>query len=336
MSEIALRAAVIGLGVGERHIAGYEADPRCRVTTLCDIDADKLAAVGGRHPGRRLMRDADEVLADPSIDVVSVASYDDRHHSQVMAALAAGKHVFVEKPLCLHDHELADIRGALAARPDLRLSSNLILRRSPRFARLRQRMRAGELGECYYAEADYNYGRLAKITEGWRGRIPFYSVVHGGAIHMIDLLMWLFGERPNAASAFGSRLATRGTGFRFNDCVAALLSFPSGLVAKVTANFACVFPHHHNLSVYGTAATFVHDRLGARLYVSRDPDAEPREIEDAYAGPAKGDMLPSFVAAILDGRQPDVATADVLDAMSVSLAIERAAACNQTVAISYG
>jgi predicted dehydrogenase len=336
MSDAVLRAAVIGLGVGERHIAGYEADARCRVTTLCDIDADKLAAVGARHPGRRLLRDPDTVLADPSIDVVSIASYDDRHHSQVMAALAAGKHVFVEKPLCLHDHELADIRAALAARPDLRLSSNLILRRSPRFARLRERMQAGELGECYYAEADYNYGRLAKITDGWRGRLPFYSVVHGGAIHMIDLLMWLFGERPNAASAFGNDIATRGTGFRFNDCVAALLKFPSGLVAKVTANFACVFPHHHNLAVYGTAATFVHDRLGARLYTSRDPDAEPRGIEDAYAGPAKGDMLPSFVAAILDGAKPDVATADVLDVMSVSLAIEQAAARSQTVAITYG
>jgi predicted dehydrogenase len=336
MSEVALRAAVIGLGVGERHIAGYEADPRCRVTALCDIDADKLAAVGTRHAGRRLLRNPDEVLADPSIDVVSIASYDDCHYSQVMAALAAGKHVFVEKPLCLHDHELADIRAALAARPQLRLSSNFILRRSPRFVRLRERLNAGELGQCYYVEADYNYGRLAKITEGWRGRIPFYSVVHGGAVHMLDLLIWLLGERPNAVTAFGTDVATRGSGFRFNDCVAALLKFPSGIVGKVTANFGCVFPHHHNLSVYGTAATFVHDRQGARLYASRDPETEPSTIDDEYPGTAKGDMLPSFIAAILDDEKPDVATSDVLDVMTVSLAVEQAATRRETVAISYG
>ena len=105
------------------------------------------------------------------------------------------------------------------------------------------------------------------------------------------------------------------------------------MTAKVTANFGCVFPHHHNLSIYGTAATFVHDRQGARLYTSRDPDAVPTSIDDAYVGPAKGDMVPSFVASILDGSEPDVSTADVLDAMTVSLAIEKAAELEQTVTI---
>ena len=326
-----MHAAVIGLGVGERHIAGYETDPRCRVVALCDIDPAKLADVGARHPRRQLTTDPFAVLADPAIDVVSIASYDDAHHAQIMAALSADKHVFVEKPLCLHENELADIRRELKARPKLRLSSNLILRRSPRFARLRERLRAGELGTPYHAEADYNYGRLSKIVEGWRGRIPYYSVVHGGAIHMIDLIMWLLDERPRAVSAFGNAIATRGTSFRFDDCVVALMKFRSEATAKVTANFGCVFPHHHNLSIYGTAATFVHDRQGARIYTSRDPAAEPQVVDDPYPGADKGDMVPAFVAAILDGGEPEVRASDVVDAMSVSLAIEQAAALENTV-----
>jgi predicted dehydrogenase len=328
-----LRAAIIGLGVGEKHIAGYETDPRCRVVSLCDIDAGKLRDVGGRHPGRRLVGDPAAVLSDPSINAVSIASYDGAHYAQVMAALAAGKHVFVEKPLCLFEHELADIRRALAARPELKLSSNLILRKSPRFANLRQRVRAGGLGTPYYVEADYNYGRLSKIIDGWRGHADYYSVVHGGAIHMLDLLFWIFGERPVAVTAFGNSVATRGTTFRFKDCVTALLKFPSGLIAKVTANFGCVMPHHHNLTVYGTAATFVHDALGARLYTSRDPETVGQPVEDAYLGPAKGDMLPSFVSAILDGGEPDASANDVLETMAVSLAIEKAAELEQTVTI---
>jgi predicted dehydrogenase len=331
-----LHAAVIGLGVGERHIVGFEEDPRCRVVALCDTDSEKLASVGARHPGRRLSTDPISILTDPQIDVVSIASYDDAHHQQVMTALTAGKHVFVEKPICLLDEELEDIRRGLSKRPDLRLSSNLILRRSPRFARLRERLRAGELGTPYYSEADYNYGRLHKIVDGWRGRIPFYSVVHGGAIHLIDLLVWILGERPKTVSAFGNSIATRGTSFRFNDCVAALLRFPSGAIAKVTANFGCVFPHHHNLSIYGTAATFVHDRQGARVYTSRDPDAVPQVIDDDYPGANKGDMLPAFVASILDGTEPDVSTVDVLDAMSIALAIERSARVGQTVDVQCG
>ncbi|HEX5425734.1 MAG TPA: Gfo/Idh/MocA family oxidoreductase [Candidatus Acidoferrales bacterium] len=329
-----LRAGIIGLGVGEKHITGYEADRRCQVVALCDADADKLKSVGERHPGRRLVSNPDELLSDPSIDVVSIASYDGAHYAQVMSALAAGKHVFVEKPVCLFEHELADIRRALVANPNLKLSSNLILRKSPRFVSLRQRVQAGKLGTPYYAEADYNYGRLSKITDGWRGHADYYSVVHGGAIHMLDLLFWVFGERPVAVTAFGNSVATRGTSFRFRDCVTSLLKFPSGLMAKVTANFGCVLPHHHNLTVYGTAATFVHDQLGARLYTSRDPASAAHVVDDAYLGPAKGDMLPSFVSAILDGSEPDVSAADVLDTMTVSLAIEKAAELEQTVRIS--
>jgi predicted dehydrogenase len=327
----ALRAAVIGLGVGERHIAGYEADPRCKVVALCDTDEMKLAQVGIRHPGCRLTSDPDEILSDASIDVVSIASYDDAHHHQVVHALGAGKHVFVEKPLCLHAHELAEIRAVLDKHPHLRLSSNLILRRSPRFARLRERIRSGELGSPYYCEADYNYGRLSKIVDGWRGERAFYSVVHGGGIHMIDLVMWLLGEHPIAVSAFGNAIATRGTQFKFNDCVAALLKFPSGAIAKITANFGCVFPHHHNLTVYGTKGTFVHDQQGSRTYTTRDPAVAPLPVDDAYEGVGKGDMVPAFVAAILDGGEPEVCAADVLDAMSVSLAIEQAAKLENTV-----
>ena len=326
-----LRAAIIGLGVGERHIAGYEADARCKVVALCDIDKTRLAEVGARHPDCRLTVDPHDILSDDSIDVVSIASYDDMHYRQVMHAITAGKHVFVEKPLCLYAHELAEIRAALEKHPQLQLSSNLILRRSPRFYRLRERIRSGELGSPYYCEADYNYGRINKIVEGWRGARPFYSVMHGGGIHMIDLVMWLLGERPVAVSAFGNAITTQGTQFKFNDCVAALLKFPSGATAKITANFGCVFPHHHNLTVYGTAATFVHDRQGARLYKSRDPAIAPLPVEDAYEGAAKGDMVPAFVAAILDNGEPEVSSADVVEAMSVSLAIEQAAALENTV-----
>jgi predicted dehydrogenase len=330
-----LKAAIIGLGVGERHIAGYEADPRCQVTVLCDIDPVKLSEVGARHPGRTLATDPLAVLADPDIDVVSIASYDDAHYPQIMAALAAGKHIFVEKPLCLTGEELAEIRGGLARQPRLRLSSNLILRRSPRFSALHKRLRAGELGRPYYVEADYNYGRLAKILSGWRATMPGYSVVHGGGIHMIDLVLWLLGERPVSVTAVGNRLCAEGSDFVSADCVVALLTFPSGAIAKVAANFGCVFPHWHNLTVYGTEATFQHGYDGARLFTSRDPKDQPAAVTDGYPDMAKGDMLPTFVASILDGGDPEVTEADVFDAMAVSIAIEGAMRAGTRLDVHY-
>ncbi len=335
MSGTQLRAGVIGLGVGEAHIAGYEADPRCRVTHICDINADHLAAVAARQPGRTATTNPDEILENPDIDIVSIASYDDAHAAQVVKAIEAGKHIFVEKPLCFHDEEFAAISAALTRRPDIRISSNLILRKYPRFARLKTLVDAGTLGDIYYLEGDYNYGRMEKILGGWRGTLPFYSVTHGGGIHMIDLLLWLTGRRPVEAMAMGTAKASRDTDFRFNDTVTALLRFPDETVAKVSANFPCVYPHFHDVVVFGTDATWRNAPDMARLYRSRDPEAAPEELDDPYPGSFKGDLIPSFVASLLDGRDAEVPGGDVLDAMAVSLAIERAAVTGQPQSIAY-
>jgi predicted dehydrogenase len=318
-----LNAGVIGLGVGERHISGYEADPRCRVVALCDRNPTKLADVASRHPGRKLTTDADDILNDPSIGIVSIASYDNVHCEQVLTAITNGKHVFVEKPLCLLDKEFGLIVEALRANPSIRLSSNLILRRTPRFVELRRRIQTGVLGTLYYLEGDYDYGRVDKIRTGWRATLPFYSVTHGGGIHLIDLLLWLTGGRIEEVFAYGNRLAAEGTAFRHNDLVVALLRFTDGKTAKISANFPSVVPHYHKLSVYGTAGTFEQAHTGAAYFLSRDPAAASETVSDPYPSAAKGDMLPAFVAHVLDGSEPEVNSSDVLDAMAVSLTIER-------------
>lgn len=322
----ALNIAVIGLGVGERHIAGFERHPACRVTTLCDIDEERLAVVGSRHPDRSLVADPDQVLHDPAIDVVSIATYDDVHHEQVVSALEHGKHVFVEKPLCQTEDQLAAIHQALRRHPRLRLSSNLPLRRAPRFLDLRARIASGAMGRLYLVEGDYNYGRLNKITAGWRGRLPHYSVMAGGGIHMVDLLLWFTGQRVTEVFAMGNRIASDGSGFRFDDLVVATLRFSDGTIGKVSANFGCVYPHFHRLSVYGTAGTFVNEREGARYYSSRDPEAPVEAVDASYPGADKCATIASFVNAILTGAPADVTERDVFDVMSVCLAIDRSIA----------
>ena len=125
-----LLAGVIGLGVGERHVVGYDRHPQCQVKVLCDLNPKVLKNVGERHKGKELTSDPASVLEDPNIDVVSIASYDDSHERQVVQALQRGKHVFVEKPLCLTSCELENIVRTLNAYPSLKLSSNLILRKA--------------------------------------------------------------------------------------------------------------------------------------------------------------------------------------------------------------
>jgi predicted dehydrogenase len=320
-----LRAGIIGLGVGEQHIAGYREHPDADVVAICDFDEQRLAEVAGRNPELRAEPAADALLDDPEIDVVSICSYDQFHFEQAERALASGKHVFVEKPLCQHEGQARAIAGLLRANPALRLSSNLPLRRSPRFVELRERLAAGELGRLYYAEGDYDYGRLWKITEGWRGDVADYSVVLGGAVHLVDLLLWLTGEQvTEVTGTAGNQIASAGSKFSDDDLVVALLRFESGAVAKIGANFGCVHPHFHGLRLYGTDGTFVNGLPDATLWRRGDGDYVSEPVPTAYPGVAKGVLLHSFVDAILNGARPAVTEHEVFEALAVCFAIERA------------
>lgn len=319
-----LNAGIIGLGIGEQHIAGFERDERCKVIALCDISEEKLAEVSSRHPGKKLYSNALQLLDDPKIDIVSVASYDDVHFEQIVQALDKGKHVFVEKPICQTEGQLKAIQNLLSANPSLVLSSNLILRKCPRFQELREMIQKDELGTPYYVEGSYNYGRLHKIIDGWRGELEFYSITQGGGIHLIDLMEWLIGSRIVEVSAFGTNLASADAGLNFDDTVVAILKFESKAIGRLTSNFPCTYPHFHELSVYGTAATFQNRQEHGILFQSRDPNDKPTVIDAPYPGVHKGDLIHDFVLSILDAHVPEVTVGDITHTMEVCLAIDKA------------
>ena len=329
------RVGIIGLGVGEKHIKGYQRHERCNVVALCDFSEEKLRICGKKFPHMKITKDADEILLDPAIDIISVATYDNYHYEQIVKALSNGKHVFVEKPLCLYEDEAVKIRALLRENPHIKLSSNLILRMTPRFRLLKNKIENKELGELYYLESDYNYGRLNKITEGWRGEMPYYSVVYGGGVHVIDLLLWLTGDDVEEVFSYGNNIASKHSEFKYNDFVVTILKFKKGLNAKVACNMGCVYPHFHTLCIYGTEATFINDFEHGVYYKSRDPKVPPKIINEAYPGTQKGDLLYNFVESIIDKVPLIVSTDDVFKTMSVCFAIEKAVNGSGPVKVNY-
>lgn len=317
-----LRAGVIGLGVGEQHILGYRA-AGVEVVALCDMSPDKRAEASRKYPECRIFESAEALLDAEDVDVVSIASYDHHHAAQVVRAIAGGKHVFSEKPLCMNEDELGAIRDTLKRNPGVRLSTNTILRMSERFRDVHGRVRAGELGRLYCVEADYNYGRLHKIQAGWRGEIVDYSVMLGGGIHMVDLLIWMVGSPVIEVSAVGNKVCSAGATFQTPDMVMAWLRFDDGTIGKVGANFGCVYPHFHKVALYGTEGTFENGIGGGVLIRSRDPQETPQSIQSAYPGTAKGDLIPGFIDAILGKGRAAVEEADVFRTMSTCLAIDK-------------
>lgn len=328
-------AAVVGLGVGEQHARTYAADPRARLLWVHDLEPSRAARIGGEL-GARVAGRYEEILADPAVQVVSIASFDDAHFLQAREALRAGKHVFVEKPLCMNEAELAELKALWEAKGRrLHIGSNLVLRTAPLYEWLRRSVREGALGALYAFDGDYLYGRLNKITEGWRAGMRAYSVMLGGAIHLVDLLLWITGERPERVVCAGNRISTRGTTFVHDDFRAATLEFPSGLVARVTANFGSVHRHQHVVRVFGTRGTFLYDDAGPRLHTSRDPTerAEPLDLAALPAG--KGLLIPGFLDAVSGSADYARETQSFFDSVAVCLAADRAAQARAPLAIQY-
>ena len=109
-----LNVAVIGLGVGEQHARAFAARDDCRVAWLYDLDAAKAERLAADLGQGRVAESYDQVLADPAVDIVSIATFDHLHFDEVCRAFDVGKHVFVEKPLCRTAAEVDALRARWA------------------------------------------------------------------------------------------------------------------------------------------------------------------------------------------------------------------------------
>lgn len=327
-----LQIAVVGLGVGEQHASAFAGLDTCRVRWVYDLDPSRTAQVIARIGQGAAAASFEAIVADPAVDVVSIASYDDAHAREVLAVLGAGKHALVEKPLCRTEAELIAVQRAARA-AGRHLASNLVLRGAPLYRHLKALVDRGELGTIYAFDGDYLYGRLHKITDGWRGEIPDYSVMLGGGVHLVDLMLWITGQRPVTVSASGNRISTSGSRFRSHDFVAATYEFPGGLVGRITANFGSVHRHHHVVRVFGTRGTFIYDDAGARLHRDRDPAVPPEALDLAPLPASKGVLIPDFVAGIRAGADPRAAAEHEFDVIAACIAADQALALGKPIEV---
>lgn len=341
MKEI--KIGVIGLGVGERHVVGYSQVPGVQVTGVCDFDEQRLHEAADRQNVPDRYTDYRKLLEDPSIDAVSICSHDDYHADQVVEAFAAGKHVMVEKPTTLNR---ADLDRVIRAQQDSgkRISSNLILRQSPRFIKIREMVRNGDFGELVYLEGDYLHNVLWKILDDWRGRMDFYCVTYGGGIHLIDLMRWISGEEIVEVTGMGAKKVTRGTDFQYPDTISNLLRFESDALGKTTTTFGAARHKFHALNIYGTDMSFENGKPDGRLFTGNrrfgaDPFLEEEVVEEPFTVPypavEKGDLLPDFIDAIRNDREPNVGAKDIYRVMEICFACWESVQNRRNVDVTY-
>ncbi|MBB74360.1 MAG: hypothetical protein CMJ75_07590 [Planctomycetaceae bacterium] len=328
--------AIVGLGIGEKHAHAYHKMDNCVIHWFYDLSYIKAKVVADELGQGRVAASFEEVLHDPKVQIISIASYDSAHFEQVVAALDAGKHVFVEKPICRTIDELEIVKRAwIRHKNKLILSSNLVLRSAPLYQWLKNKIESKVFGEIYAFDGDYLYGRLHKITQGWRKNEANYSVMLGGGIHLVDLMLWLTGENPTSVYASGNEICTQSTSFGYYDHISALLTFPSSMVGRITSHFGCVHRHHHVVRIFGTEATFIYDDSGPRLHQKRDSMGLASPVHHPALPNTKGDLIPAFVDAVVCNSDWSQHTQNMFDVISVCVACDAAVLDNSSREVEY-
>jgi predicted dehydrogenase len=203
MSNQRLRVGVIGAGIGAIHLAAYVQIPEVEIVALAGLDDDRVRRIAAEYHVPRTYREYQELLAAPDIDAVSICIPNILHTPVSVAALRAGKHVLVEKPLARTAAEGRDILAA-AQEHDRTLMVSFDKRFRGDVQWIKHYIEAGAVGHIYYAKAHWmrraGIPRLGSwfVSKEQAGGGPLIDL----GVHVLDIAMYLMGEpAPLAVSA---------------------------------------------------------------------------------------------------------------------------------------
>jgi predicted dehydrogenase len=226
-----VNAAVAGLGWwGRQIVRSLAGSEEIRVVRAVE-PAVAANAEFAREFGLAISPTLEDALADPGVDAVILCTPQDMHTGQVLAAAAAGKHVFCEKPLAM---SRADAERSV----DACLAAGMVLgvgherRYEPAMRRLRGLIREGQLGTLLHGEANFSHDKLTHIRPGdWRADPRNPAAMTGMGIHLTDAFLELFGPATEVYAAAAGIVSDRPNG----DIVSVQMRFSSGATAFASA-----------------------------------------------------------------------------------------------------
>jgi predicted dehydrogenase len=236
---------VAGLGLwGKNLVRNFDELAELRV--LCDISPEAQADLGRRYPRARVTGDFGELLADPELEAVVIATPVPTHYALAKQALEAGKHVFVEKPPAMRGDEMEEL-CALADERDLTLMPGHLLVYHPGVRKVKELVDSGELGEvlCVYGNRQ-NLGIIRKEE----------NALLSLGVHDLSVILYLLDEEPSEVWAHGHAFLTPGV----EDVVFCYLRFPSGKIAHM--HLSWLDPHKlRKITVVGRDKMVVFDDM---------------------------------------------------------------------------
>lgn len=314
MTARPIGVGIIGTGWGvSALLPAFERTGRARVVALAGSSVERAEAVGTPHDIPVLTGDHHVVCEAEEVDLVVVASPNDLHLEHARAALATGKHVYLEKPVGLDAEEAGQIE-ALVRGHDRLVVVGHSLRLDPCVRALRDLVGAGAIGVPYHASIVQCGSALApgRRPPDWQLRPERGGGVRlGMGSHMFDAVRFVLD-----ANAVGVTAATAPAGGRADFYFSAFAVYPETAVHLVTTAGAHLQPRF-DVVVHGESGdlTLSADRTLLLHRVGREPEAPPHERAAAERGSALFDVAVTYLAeavieAIVEGQTavPDAAT----------------------------
>ncbi|MHB1417829.1 MAG: Gfo/Idh/MocA family protein [Chloroflexota bacterium] len=311
-----VRVGLVGLGAfGERHLAVLANLADVEVTALCSRTPERARELAAKYGlESRVYTDFRDIAADPTVEVMDVCTRDWEHVEPSVAAAAAGKHLFLEKPIA---GSVADGKKILEAvqKAGVVFMVGHILRFDERHLWLKERLDAGDIGKlgAMYLKRDVtrrnNYTRRA------------VSPILGAQVHDIDLALWLSGERPYELYSAKNHTLER----EMLDVAVTVLRFPSGMVANIQTVWLVPYgaprPVDARLEVHGTKGSIHMDGNYQGVVIWNDERAAypDTSVLDGVPGGSLKAELEYFVDCVQTGRQPArVPTADAWEVFRIA------------------
>ena len=239
------KVGLVGLGYWGPNLA-RNFDELGSLVALCDLDPELRERFAARYPHVTLYADYAEMLANPELDAVVVATPVPTHYALSKQALEAGKHVFAEKPPAMRASEMEEL-VTLAAKRGLVLMPGHLLLYHPGVQKVKQLIDAGDLGEifCIYGNRQ-NLGVIRKDENA------LWSL----GVHDLSVILHLLDEEPDEVWAHGNAFLNAGV----EDVVFCYLRFPSGRIAHM--HLSWLDPHKmRRLTVVGKDKMVVFDDM---------------------------------------------------------------------------
>lgn len=328
---------MVGPGwVAGAYLACFRKRDDVRVTHVVGATKQEAAAfVAANGLDAQAHGDLAEALADRAIDIVGVYTPHNLHAGQAIAAARAGKHVIIEKPICLNREELAALRRAVRE-AGVKTITGFVLRWNPMVQMIRRAVAEGVIGEILHAEADYLHGKIGKsYTKPWHTRraTAGTGLLLAGC-HAVDALRYVVGRPAREVFAYST---SRTDVFDYPSTEVLLVRFDDGVVGKVASNLECRMPYVFNLEVFGTKGAYRNNQLACDLLEGQTgfatiPTIQP-DSADVVHHPFEGEVA-HFLECLKRDERPMPDVEDAAETMEICFAAEESARTGRPVPIS--